>query len=80
MKKLASTTNPVLLSYIEALLHEAKIEYIVADRHMSNTEGSIALFPRRILVPEDSLARAVLILRNADLEGELDDGLDDELN
>lgn len=72
MKKLTATTNLVLLSFIEALLKEAEIDYIVADQHISNTEGSIALFPRRVLVDEDDHARAMLILRNAELGDELE--------
>ena len=74
MKKLAATTNPVLLSFVEALLNEAKIEYIVADRHISNTEGSIALFPRRILVHDDDFAQAKRVLIDADLDDDLELG------
>ena len=72
MKKLTATNNPVLLSFIEALLKEANIDYIIADQHISNTEGSIALFPRRVLIDEDDFARARRIFKNADLEKELE--------
>ena len=72
MKKLTATTNPVLLSFIEALLSEADINYMIADQHISNTEGSIALFPRRVLVHDDDLAQAKRVLINAKLDDELE--------
>ena len=72
MKKLTATTNPVLLSFIEALLSEANINYMIADQHISNTEGSIALFPRRVLVHDDDLAQAKRVLINAKLDDELE--------
>ena len=72
MIKLAATTNPVLLSFVEALLTEAGIDYMVADKHISVTEGSIALFPRRIFVHDDDLARAKRILKDADIENDLE--------
>jgi len=72
MIKLAATNNPVLLSFVEALLTEAGVEYIVADQHISNTEGSIALFPRRILVHDDDLAQAKRILKDAEIDNDLE--------
>jgi len=72
MIKLTATNNPVLLSFVEALLKGANIDYVVADQHISNTEGSISLFPRRVLVHEDDLAQAKRVLNEADLDGELE--------
>ena len=72
MIKLMETNNPVLLSLVEALLTDANITYMIADQHMSIIEGSIALFPRRVLVSEDHLARARRILYDADLDNELE--------
>lgn len=66
MEEVFRTNDPVKLSYAEHLLHEAGVEYFVADRHISAIEGNIGVFPRRILVPEEQLARAKVVL--ADVE------------
>ena len=67
MRLLARITEPVLLTYIEALLREAEISYDVADRHISLIEGSIGAFPRRVLVREEDWQRASRTLEEADL-------------
>ena len=41
MKELLRTNDPVLLSYVEALLGEAEIGHAVLDTNMSVVEGSI---------------------------------------
>ena len=65
MKELLRTNDPVLLSYVSALLEEAGIDFIVADLNMSVLEGSIGALPRRVLVEGDSLGRACNILSEA---------------
>ena len=48
MKELLRTNDPVLLSYVSALLEEGDIGFIVADTNMSVLEGSIGdLAPAR---------------------------------
>jgi hypothetical protein len=63
MRALVETNDPVLLSFIESLLRDARIEVTVLDRNISAVEGSIGVFPRRVLVEEASwpAARAVLV-------------------
>ncbi|MGI9406573.1 MAG: DUF2007 domain-containing protein [Hyphomicrobiaceae bacterium] len=67
MQELLLTNDAVLISFVEAILSEAGIDHIVADRNMSIVEGSIGVIPRRILVPEDDLMQARRLLRDADL-------------
>jgi hypothetical protein len=65
MKELLRTNDPVLLSYVSALLEGAGIDFIVADLNMSVLEGSIGALPRRVLVEGESLGRARNILSEA---------------
>ena len=67
MTELLRTNDIVLISAVEALLKGARIECFVADRNMSAIEGSIGALPRRVLVPEDKLARARKLLSQAGL-------------
>jgi hypothetical protein len=71
MHLLLQTNNPVLLSYVQSLLADAGIEAVVFDANISIVEGSIGVFPRRVMVHEDDARRA----RHALWEG----GLADEM-
>ena len=71
MQELVRSNDPVLLSFVEALLREAGIGFHVADANISLMEGSIGAFPRRVLVAADDLAHACSLLRDAGLEKEL---------
>jgi Putative prokaryotic signal transducing protein len=73
MKELLRTNDPVLLSYVSALLEEGDIAFIVADTNMSVLEGSIAILPRRVLVESARLAQARKLLTEADLGHALSD-------
>jgi hypothetical protein len=65
MKELIRSNDPVLLSYIDALLKEAGILHEIADVHISVMEGSIAAFPRRVLVDDEDFEEARDIIRTA---------------
>jgi hypothetical protein len=67
MKELLRTNDPVLLSYVSALLEEGDIAFIVADANMSVLEGSIGALPRRVLVESARLGQARDILTEVDL-------------
>lgn len=71
MRELLRTSNPVLVSFVEALLRDAGIAYHVADVNTSVIEGSIGIFPRRVLVEEDAVYRARKLMIDAGLAGEL---------
>ena len=71
MKELVRTNDAVLISAIEALLNGARIRHMVVDRNMSVLEGSIGIFPRRILVDEDQIDAARRLLEDAGFGEEL---------
>ena len=58
MRELLRTNDVVLLSVVEATLAEAGIGCFVADRNVSVVDGSIGIFPRRVLVIDDEWASA----------------------
>ncbi len=58
MHEILRTNDPVLLSFVEALLTDARIGYLVLDTHTSAMEGSILAIPRRVVVDADDGARA----------------------
>lgn len=71
MRELVRTNDAVLISAIEALLKAARIHHIVVDQNMSVLEGSIGIFPRRILVDEDEAVKARRLLIEAGYAHEL---------
>lgn len=71
MEELIRTNDLVLISFVESLLKEAGYTYFVADQAVSAVEGSIGLFPRRILIDSDDAEAARDLLRDADLGAEL---------
>lgn len=62
MRVLATSNDPVRLSFLTALLADAGIASVVLDAYTSAVEGSIGAIPRRLMVAdEDELwARRVL--------------------
>lgn len=71
MRELVRTNDAVLVTAIEALLNGAGIPHVVADRNISVLEGSIGIFPRRILVDADHVPAARRLLVEAGLGHEL---------
>jgi hypothetical protein len=71
MRELVRTNDAVLITAIEALLNGARIKHMVVDRNMSVLEGSMGIFPRRILVDEEEFDAARQLLQEAGLAGEL---------
>jgi len=67
MKELLRTTDPVLISAIEATLDAAGINCAVFDGNMSILEGSVGALPRRVMVDESVWAAAKTVLREAGL-------------
>jgi hypothetical protein len=65
MRELVRTNDAVLISAIEALLKGAGIDHMVVDQNMSILEGSIGIFPRRVLVGDDQLDAAQELLEDA---------------
>jgi hypothetical protein len=65
MQELIRTNDPVLLSFIQALLDEQEIVFHVADEAISSVEGSIGILPRRVLVVDDDIEKARRMLQEA---------------
>ncbi|MEQ8298356.1 MAG: DUF2007 domain-containing protein [Nitratireductor sp.] len=74
MIELVRTNDPVVISFIEALLRDAGIEFFVADQNMSVVEGSLGVLPRRVLVSSDTVARARRLLADAGIADEIRNG------
>lgn len=71
MRELLRTNDIVLVSAVEALLNGAAIGHLVLDQNMSVIEGSLGVLPRRLLVADDDLSAARLLLTQAGLAHEL---------
>jgi hypothetical protein len=71
VRELVRTNDAVLISAIEALLNGAHIGHLVVDQNMSVLEGSIGIFPRRILVGDDEFEAARRLLKDAGFASEL---------
>jgi hypothetical protein len=73
MKELLRSNDPVLLSFLSALLKDSDIPFAVVDQNMSIIEGSIGILQQRVLVIDDRLEAARRLVRDAGLEAELPD-------
>ncbi len=62
MQELLRSNDPVLLSWIAALLADAGIDAVILDHHASVLEGSAAAIPRRVMVGEEDLEAARRLL------------------
>jgi hypothetical protein len=71
VRELVRTNDAVLISAIEALLKGADIPHMVVDQNMSVMEGSIGIFPKRILVADDEIDDARRLLEDAGFGDEL---------
>jgi hypothetical protein len=67
MRELVRASDPVLVTFIEALLKSEGIAIVVADVNMSVLEGSLSILPRRLLVAEEDAERAARILADCGL-------------
>ncbi len=65
MRIIATSNDPVRLSFLTALLADAGIAAFVLDAHTSAVEGSIGAIPRRLAVKEEDEARARHVLAEA---------------
>ncbi len=71
MEELLRTNDVVLISFVQSLLTEQKIEHMVMDQHMSILEGSVGAIPRRILVASPHINMARRIMRDVGIANEL---------
>ena len=68
MKELIRTNDLTTIAHIKLLLTNESIDYFELDVHMSALEGSINVFPRRILVPDGAIVEAKKILLDNGIE------------
>ena len=71
MIELMATNNIVTISYVESLLKDAEIDFLILDQNMSILEGSLGIIPKRIMVTEASLLTAKQLMQDAGLEKEI---------
>jgi len=71
LRELMRTNDPVLLSFVEALLRDSGLNHMVLDANMSVLEGSLGILPRRVLVEDEGYNQAVRIMGEAGLAAEL---------
>jgi hypothetical protein len=65
MRLIATSNDPVRISFLIALLQDAGIECILLDHHVSAVEGSIGAIPRRLMVAPADEGRARRVLAEA---------------
>jgi len=71
LRDVLRTNDPVELSLAVALLRDAAIEHAVMDTNLSVLEGTIGIFPRRLMVLDEDYEEARGLLREAEI---LDNG------
>jgi hypothetical protein len=65
MHVVATTNDPVRLSFLTALLADAGIPAILLDQYTSAVEGSIGAIPRRLAVAAEDAVQARRVLTEA---------------
>jgi hypothetical protein len=65
VRVIATSNDPVRLSFLVALLADAGIRATILDSHASVMDGSIGAVPRRLVVTEADEAAARRVLRDA---------------
>jgi hypothetical protein len=68
MKELLRTNDPTIIAYATALLEGEDIDCFPMDVHMSVLEGSIGVLPRRLMVRDQDLFRARVVMKDNEIE------------
>lgn len=71
MIELVRTNDTVIISFVESLMRDAGIAFLVADQNMSVLDGSLGILPRRILVDAEQADEARKILVDAGIANEM---------
>ena len=65
MRVVATSNDPIRLSFLTSLLADAGIAVVLLDLHASIMDGSVGAVPRRLMVREEDWSRAMRILTDA---------------
>lgn len=68
MEELLRTTDPTLVPFASALLRGEGIDCFELDTNISVVEGSIGVFPKRLMVRTTDIDEARCILRDNGIE------------
>lgn len=68
MKQILRTNNMADMAFAQALLRGEGIDWFEMDVNMSVLEGSIGIFPRRLMVRVEDFDRAARCLRDNGIE------------
>ncbi len=75
MKEILRTTEALDVTFASALLKGEGIRYFVLGENMAVMEGSIGIFPRRLMVATEDAFVAAAVLRDNGIDSGLpDDG------
>ena len=64
MKELLRSNDPTIIAFASALLRGEGIDCFEMDVNMSILEGSIGIFPRRLMVRADELQAAEVVMKD----------------
>ena len=64
MRELLRTTDPTVIAFATALLRGEGIDCFPLDHNMSVLEGSIGILPRRLMVREEDLPQAMVVIED----------------
>ncbi|MGX9351293.1 putative signal transducing protein [Shimia sp. W99] len=67
MKELLRSNDPTIIAFASALLRGEGIDCFEMDVNMSILEGSIGVFPRRLMVRTDDLEAAEVVMKDNDI-------------
>lgn len=70
MKQLLRSTDPTVIAFAKALLQGEDIDCFEMDVNMSVLEGSIGIFPRRLMVRDEDYDRALRTLRDNGIDAD----------
>ncbi|HJP20313.1 MAG: DUF2007 domain-containing protein [Alphaproteobacteria bacterium] len=68
MVELLRTNDPILLSWLTALLADQGIPTVVFDGHTAVLEGSVSAIQRRLMVGRDDVVRARRLMADAGVD------------
>jgi hypothetical protein len=71
--ELIRTNDVVVISFVESLMRDAGIGFLVADQNRSVMDGSLGILPRRVMVDSDRAEEARRIVTDAGMGHEMRD-------